>query len=268
MHGIARWRCSSITSRCREGGDTTTAPDLPFFRQREHGAPVGAGDQAGVAPQPALGDLRRCGFTQAARRRSSSARPPARSACGRGCRCGCGRRVRTRAMGPPSMASGLTWPMQRPAVPPLKRPSVMRATCLPRPCPLIMEVGESISGMPGTALGPLVADDHHLARLHLAHGQGRQALVLALEDDGLALEDEAAGVHAGALHDAALGGQVAEEHRQAAVRACRAPRWCGSPWRPGCSASAMTLAQGLAGHGQAVEVQRRPASGRSPSGWR
>ena len=61
---------------------------------------------------------------------------------------------RIRAMGPLSMASGLTWPMQSPAVPPLKRPSVMRATDLPRPWPLIMEVGESISGMPGPPLGP------------------------------------------------------------------------------------------------------------------
>jgi hypothetical protein len=37
------------------------------------------------------------------------------------------------AMAPPHAASGETWPMDRPAVPPEKRPSVSRAQTLPSP---------------------------------------------------------------------------------------------------------------------------------------
>lgn len=36
----------------------------------------------------------------------------------------------------------------------LKRPSVMSAHSLPRPAPMMAEVGVSISGMPGPPLGP------------------------------------------------------------------------------------------------------------------
>mmetsp|Transcript_30772 Transcript_30772/g.99199 ORF Transcript_30772/g.99199 Transcript_30772/m.99199 type:complete len:228 (-) Transcript_30772:922-1605(-) len=60
----------------------------------------------------------------------------------------------TRAMGPPSTASGATWPMQKPWVPPEKRPSVTRATFSERPAPTMAEVGVSISGMPGPPFGP------------------------------------------------------------------------------------------------------------------
>ena len=45
-------------------------------------------------------------------------------------------------------------PMTNPWLPPEKRPSVMRATSLPRPLPITAEVGESISRMPGPPLGP------------------------------------------------------------------------------------------------------------------
>ena len=41
----------------------------------------------------------------------------------------------TRAIVPPSAASGETWPIERPEVPPLKRPSVTSAQALPRPFP-------------------------------------------------------------------------------------------------------------------------------------
>ena len=40
---------------------------------------------------------------------------------------------RTNAIGPPSVASGATWPMHRPVVPPENRPSVSSRTSLPRP---------------------------------------------------------------------------------------------------------------------------------------
>ena len=39
----------------------------------------------------------------------------------------------TSPMRPPSAASGETWPIESPEVPPEKRPSVMSAQALPRP---------------------------------------------------------------------------------------------------------------------------------------
>src|SRR5690625_2874565 len=55
----------------------------------------------------------------------------------------------TKAIGPPSAASGVTWPTTKPWLPPEKRPSVIRATELPRPFPIMAEVGLSISRIPG-----------------------------------------------------------------------------------------------------------------------
>ncbi|MNI61926.1 hypothetical protein D3C73_1172180 [compost metagenome] len=46
------------------------------------------------------------------------------------------------------------WPTTKPCVPPEKRPSVMSATDLPNPAPIINEVGLSISGIPGAPIGP------------------------------------------------------------------------------------------------------------------
>mmetsp|Transcript_20682 Transcript_20682/g.48643 ORF Transcript_20682/g.48643 Transcript_20682/m.48643 type:complete len:315 (-) Transcript_20682:1451-2395(-) len=60
----------------------------------------------------------------------------------------------TRAMGPPTWASGVMCPMQNPCVPPLNRPSVNSATSFPRPAPMMALVGVSISGRPGPPVGP------------------------------------------------------------------------------------------------------------------
>ena len=57
-------------------------------------------------------------------------------------------------MGPPTCASGVMWPMQKPCEAPEKRPSVIRAHSEPRPAPMMAEVGFSISGMPGPPCGP------------------------------------------------------------------------------------------------------------------
>ena len=46
----------------------------------------------------------------------------------------------TSAMGPPSAASGATWPMAEPRVAPLNRPSVISATSLSSPMPASAEV--------------------------------------------------------------------------------------------------------------------------------
>ena len=43
----------------------------------------------------------------------------------------------SRPIGPPSAASGETWPMHAPRVPPLNRPSVISATLSPRPRPMM-----------------------------------------------------------------------------------------------------------------------------------
>jgi hypothetical protein len=46
------------------------------------------------------------------------------------------------------------WPMQKPWLPPEKRPSVRSATQSPSPAPMMADVGVSISGRPGPPLGP------------------------------------------------------------------------------------------------------------------
>ena len=60
----------------------------------------------------------------------------------------------TRAIGPPTAASGDTCPIEAPRLAPEKRPSVMSATDEPSPIPTIADVGLSISLIPGPPLGP------------------------------------------------------------------------------------------------------------------
>src|SRR5690606_2356598 len=60
----------------------------------------------------------------------------------------------TRAIGPPSVASGAMCPTHSPVVPPENRPSVISMTSLPSPAPLIAPVIASISRMPGPPFGP------------------------------------------------------------------------------------------------------------------
>ncbi len=55
----------------------------------------------------------------------------------------------TSAIGPPTNASGVTWPIMIPWDAPLKHPSVTKGTVLPRPAPTSAEPGLNISGMPG-----------------------------------------------------------------------------------------------------------------------
>ena len=58
------------------------------------------------------------------------------------------------AIGPPTAASGETWPMDAPLDAPENLPSVIRATVEPSPIPAIAEVGFSISLIPGPPFGP------------------------------------------------------------------------------------------------------------------
>ena len=61
---------------------------------------------------------------------------------------------RIRPIAPPTAASGATCPTTMPWVAPEKRPSVMSPTESPRPVPMIADVGDSISRMPGPPFGP------------------------------------------------------------------------------------------------------------------
>ena len=71
--------------------------------------------------------------------------------------------------GPPSAASGPTWPIQKPRVPPEKRPSVISATFSPMPLPVQRSgSGEHLAHARAT-LRALVADhDNRALRRHLA----------------------------------------------------------------------------------------------------
>ena len=60
----------------------------------------------------------------------------------------------TAAIGPPTAASGATWPTMKPWEAPEKRPSVISATLPPSPAPWIAPVTWSISRMPGPPCGP------------------------------------------------------------------------------------------------------------------
>ena len=84
----------------------------------------------------------------------------------------------TRAIGPPSSASGATWPITSPTDPPENRASVMRAMVMWRwrHSAVIREVGSSSSGMPGRAPGSLVADDHHVVVLERVRVRSRASI--------------------------------------------------------------------------------------------
>src|SRR5919107_3351128 len=60
----------------------------------------------------------------------------------------------TRAIGPPTIASGATWPIINPLVAPENLPSVTIDTFSPRPCPTNAAVTDNISLIPGPPLGP------------------------------------------------------------------------------------------------------------------
>ena len=125
----------------------------------------------------------------------------------------------SRPIGPPTAASGLTWPMQAPAVPPEKRPSVIRAHRVVEADALDGGGGGEHLLHAGPAAGPFVADDDHVARLDLAADDAVVGVGLDFEDHGRAGVLEHLGLHAGGLDDRAVGGEVAVEDGQAAFLA-------------------------------------------------
>jgi hypothetical protein len=62
------------------------------------------------------------------------------------------------AIGPPTAASGPTWPMQKPRVAPEKRPSVISATLLAHALAVERRRGRQHLAHAGAALGAFVAD--------------------------------------------------------------------------------------------------------------
>ena len=159
-------------------------------------------------------------------------------------------------------ASGATWPMQNPAVPPENRPSVTSMTSLPSPAPLIARGDGEHLAHARAALGALVADDDDVAGLDRARASRRvHRVLLAVEDPGRALEHRL--VDARRLHDRTLWAPATP-----AGSRCRPVGWIGSV--SGCTtrrrASAGELGEvlghRLAGHGQASPCSS-PASSSS-----
>ena len=117
------------------------------------------------------------------------------------------------AIGPPSAASGATWPMHSPVVPPENRPSVSSSDVLAEAGALDRAGDGEHLAHARAALRALVADDDDVAGLERALGDGVHRALLAVEDPGGALED--VGVEAGGLHDRALGRERAAQDRSA-----------------------------------------------------
>ena len=106
-------------------------------------------------PPPSAADVvAGAGGLQRERRRDSSAAGRSTSRRRRSTSMTTGSPSWRAAMGPPTAASGATWPIMSPLVAPEKRPSVSRATDPPSPWPTSAAVTPSISRMPGPPFGP------------------------------------------------------------------------------------------------------------------
>ncbi len=167
----------------------------------------------------------RCSAARAAARRRAAGparpRPRRRRAAARSASMVIGSPSSTSAIGPPTAASGATWPTTSPYVPPEKRPSVISADRVAEPgADDGRRRGEHLPH-PGAAARALVADDHHVARPD-PPGQNRlQARLFRLEDPGRAGDPRL--LDAGDLRDRSLGRQVAPQHRQVPLGVERLP---------------------------------------------
>ena len=109
----------------------------------------------------------------------------------------------------------------------------------------------------GTALGALVADDHHVAGPDLAGQDGLLGGLLRVEADGLALKVVEALVKGAGLGDAGVGGQVAPQHGHAAGIAEGIADGVDDVVGQGIEVAVgrQRLLQGLAGDGEDAGVQ-------------
>ncbi len=118
-------------------------------------------------------------------------------------------------MGPPTNASGATWPAVKPRVAPEKRPSVSSATVWAQLGMAADRRGDlQHLAHAGAALGAFIADDEHVVGLDLSRLHCGKAVVLAVEDARRAAMLDAIG--GGDLHDAAFGSEIAFEDDEAA----------------------------------------------------
>ena len=95
---------------------------------------------------------------------------------------------RTRAMTPPAAASGETWPIDSPEVPPENRPSVTSAHAAPSPRPLRKRgrIEHLLHARP--AARSLVADHHDVAGLDPLAQDRLDRVLLGLDDHGRSRE--------------------------------------------------------------------------------
>jgi len=142
----------------------------------------------------------------------------------------------TRPIRPPSAASGETWPIERPEEPPEKRPSVISAQALPRPFDFSSSWVEHLLHA-GAAARALIDDHDDVAGLDPVGQDRLDRGVLALQHARRTCEFEDAGIDAGRLHDAAVGGDVAVEHGEAAVPGIGVRGVADAPWLRSSSSS-------------------------------
>ena len=210
-----------VRVRCRDRRRLLVARDGDC-RHAEYGARVRARDELRVAGEPALRELRRrCMPLRASR----LAAPPASTSTSSF------RAARSIAMmspsrsspiGPPSAASGETWPMHRPRVPPEKRPSVISATLSPIGIPLSMRRERQHLAHARSAARSLVAHDDHVAGLDLAGDRGVGRRLLAVEHARRTAEGHLVLRHRADLdHRAESGASDAEEHAERAALGVR-----------------------------------------------
>ncbi len=120
-------------------------------------------------------------------------------------------------MGPPTNASGATWPAVNPRVAPEKRPSVSSATV----CAEIRMSADCRRHLQHlaharAALRAFVANDQHVAGLDLAGLHGGKTFLFAIEDARRTAMLHTVG--GGNLHHAALGREIAFQNHQPACR--------------------------------------------------
>ena len=125
---------------------------------------------------------------------------------------------RTKAIGPPSAASGATWPMQNPHVPPEKRPSVIEGAVGAAPGALERPGDGQHLAHPRPALRSLVADHEHGARHDRRRRGSRPSPRPRRRRPGPAPSNvQLLGGQPGDLDDRAERGQRAGEHVDAAL---------------------------------------------------
>ena len=192
-----------------------------------HRAARGAGGERSIGLSAAETLRLRCGGCQApaplasiaARRRANSSAATARWMERAGMSISMRSPSSTRPIAPPSAASGETWPIDRPEVPPEKRPSVTQRADLAQA--LRLQVAGRVEHFLHAGAAPAALRSGSPRRRPAATLPPRMPLdrlVLALEDARRARENfRMRGVDAGGLHDAAVLGDVAVEHGQAAV---------------------------------------------------